>query len=48
MTEKITGTYDIVVANIVADIIILFCQNARRFMKPDGIFIVSGIIETRE
>ena len=48
MTEKITGTYDIVVANIVADIIILFCQNARKFMKPDGLFIVSGIIETRE
>lgn len=48
MTEEITDTYDIVVANIVADIIILFCENARRFMKPDGIFIVSGIIETRE
>ncbi|MCQ2461248.1 MAG: 50S ribosomal protein L11 methyltransferase [Clostridia bacterium] len=48
MTEKITGTFDIVVANIVADIIILFCQNAKNFMKPNGIFIVSGIIDNRE
>lgn len=48
MTEKITGKFDVVVANIVADVIILFCQNARQFMKNDGVFIVSGIIDTRE
>ena len=48
MTDKVKGQFDIVVANIVADIIILFCQNARQFMKPDGIFIVSGIIDSRE
>ena len=48
MTEQIKDKYDVVVANIVADIIILFCQNARQFMKPNGIFIVSGIIDSRE
>ncbi len=48
MTEKITGKFDIVVANIVADIIILFCENARHFMKDGGYFIVSGIIDSRE
>ncbi|MBQ0135839.1 MAG: 50S ribosomal protein L11 methyltransferase [Oscillospiraceae bacterium] len=48
MTEQIKGQFDIVVANIVADIIILFCQNAKNFMKPNGIFIVSGIIDNRE
>ncbi|MCQ2486662.1 MAG: 50S ribosomal protein L11 methyltransferase [Clostridia bacterium] len=48
MAEKITGTYDIVVANIVADIIVLFCENAKKFMHDDSIFIVSGIISSRE
>lgn len=48
MTEQIHEKYDVVVANIVADIIILFCQSAKQFMKPNGIFIVSGIIDTRE
>lgn len=48
MTEKITGKFDIVVANIVADVIILFCKTARTFMKEDSVFIVSGIIDSRE
>ena len=48
MTEKIHGKFDIVVANIVADVIIMFCKNARSFMKDDAIFIVSGIIDSRE
>ncbi|MBE5039601.1 50S ribosomal protein L11 methyltransferase [Ructibacterium gallinarum] len=38
------GTYDIVLANIVADVIIALSGIVRRFMKKDGIFICSGII----
>ena len=48
LADKVNGKFDVVVANIVADIIILFCQSARQFMKPSGIFIVSGIIDSRE
>ncbi len=48
MTEKVEGTFDIVVANIVADIIVLFCESARQFMHEGSLFIVSGIINTRE
>ncbi len=48
MAERISGTYDIVVANIVADIIVLFCQTARQFMHEESVFIISGIIATRE
>lgn len=48
MTEKVTGKFDIVVANIVADVIIVFCENARKFMKYGAVFIVSGIIDSRE
>lgn len=48
MTEKVTGKFDIVVANIVADIIVPFCENARGFMHEGSVFIVSGIIDSRE
>lgn len=39
--------YDVVVANIVADIIIRLAPDAGRYMKENGCFIVSGIIEER-
>ena len=48
MAKQVTGTFDIVVANIVADIIVLFCETARNFMKEGSVFIVSGILNTRE
>ena len=48
LAEKVTGQFDIVVANIVADIVILLTQDAPRFMKPDTVYIMSGIIDTRE
>ena len=40
-------TYDVVVANIVADVIIPLVPFARAFAKPGGIFIASGIISER-
>lgn len=39
--------YDICVANIVADVIIRMAPDIGRFMKDDGVLIVSGIIEER-
>lgn len=48
LTDKVTGKYDVVVANIVADIIVMFTQNVGKFLKDDGIYITSGIIDTRE
>ncbi len=47
LADKVTKKYDVVVANIVADIIILFSTQVRAFMKPDAKFIASGIIDTR-
>lgn len=47
LADKVTKKYDVVVANIVADIIILFSTQVKAFMKPDGVFIASGIIDTR-
>ena len=48
LTEKITGQFDVVVANIVADVIISLCRDVSRYLKPGGVFITSGIIDTRE
>lgn len=39
--------YDVVVANIVADVIIPLSAKARGFMKEGGYFITSGIIDFR-
>ena len=39
--------YDLVVANIVADVIIPLSRFAGRFLKPDGAFLCSGIIDSR-
>ena len=48
LTDKVTGKFDVVVANIVADVIIMFCKDVASFMKEDALFITSGIIDTRE
>lgn len=42
------GRYDLVVANILADIIIPLSESVGDFMKEGGIFISSGIINTKE
>ena len=41
------GEYDIVVANIVADVIIGISPQVRLFLKKGGLFLCSGIIDTR-
>lgn len=48
LTDKVEGKFDVVVANIVADVIIMFCKDVASFMKEDAVFITSGIIDTRE
>lgn len=39
--------YDIVVANIVADVIMGLSPHVRPFLKPGGLFLCSGIIDER-
>lgn len=46
---RMLGTdYDIVLANIVADVIIPLSGMVQQFMAPDGVFVCSGIIEGRQ
>jgi ribosomal protein L11 methyltransferase len=48
MKAKMAGKYDIVLANIVADVIIAMAPQAYEWTAEDGVFICSGIIEGRE
>lgn len=48
LVDKVKGEYDVVVANIVADAIIILSPAVRPFLKDGGTYIVSGIIDTRE
>ena len=45
--EKTPGGYDLVVANIVADIIIRLAPDVGDYLAPEGTFVVSGIIAER-
>ena len=48
LVDKVEGRYDVVAANIVADAIIALSPSIPRFLKPGGVYIASGIIDTRE
>lgn len=47
LTDKVQGKYDVVVANIVADAIIMLSESAYNFMTSKSVYIVSGIIDSR-
>ena len=48
MMESLSeGGYDVVLANIVADVIIPLSAVVPHFLRPDGVFICSGILNTR-
>jgi len=48
LTEKVSGKYKIVVANIVADIIVKLTKDIKLFLSDDATYIMSGIIDTRK
>ena len=48
MTDNVSGKFDIITANIVADIIVMLCRDIRNYMKDGAVFITSGIIIPRE
>ena len=48
LTSQVEGSFQIICANIVADVIIRLSEDAGRYLAQGGIFIVSGIIDSRE
>jgi ribosomal protein L11 methyltransferase len=47
LQREFGGNYDVIVANIVADVIIALAPQVRPFLKEGGIFLCSGIIDDR-
>ena len=48
LLDNITHQPDIIVSNILAEIIMRFEKDAYHLLKPGGIFITSGIIQTKK
>lgn len=48
LLQGISGTFDIVVANILAEIVVQCIQDAAAILKPGGSFITSGIIKRKK
>ncbi len=48
LSDKVSEKYNVIVANIVADIIIKFNTQVNEFLSDNGIYITGGIIESRE
>ena len=47
LQAEIGGGYDVVLANIVADVIIGLGPMVRSLLRENGVFLCSGIIDTR-
>ncbi len=47
LVQKVSGTYDLILANIVADAILMLSPSIPTFLKPNGTYIVSGILAER-
>lgn len=48
LADKVQGSFQVIAANIVADVILLFCPQVAGYLKPDGVFIASGVIDSRK
>lgn len=48
LADKISGKFQVICANIVADVIIKLFDNVKNFMTDDGVLIISGIIDIRK
>lgn len=43
--DKASSTYDVVVANIIADVLIMLSKDLQKALNPGGVLIMSGILE---
>lgn len=48
LLDRIDEQADVIVANILAEIILRFVDDAYRLLRSDGVFITSGIIRTKK
>ena len=48
LSDKVSGKYSVIVANIVADIIMEFNKQVGAFLEDGGVYITGGIIDSRK
>lgn len=48
LADKVSGKYQVICANIVADVIIRLLPDVHNFMTEDAVLIISGIIDIRK
>lgn len=48
LTDRVSGQYHVVVANIVADVIALLTEEIEQYLHPEAVYLMSGIIDMRE
>lgn len=48
LADEVSGKFDVIAANIVADAIIMLSEGVDKFMNDASVYIVSGIIDIRE
>ena len=48
LADKVSGKFNVVCANIVADVVIRLLENVRDYMAENAVLLVSGIIDARE
>jgi len=48
LSDKVSGKYNLIAANIVADIIMEFNKDVGEFLDDDGVYITGGIIDCRK
>lgn len=48
LIDRVSGKFNVVTANIVADAIIMLTPDIKHFLADDAVYIVSGIIDIRE
>ncbi|SFV54899.1 Ribosomal protein L11 methyltransferase [hydrothermal vent metagenome] len=46
-TDKAEGEYDVVIANIIADVLKFIASDLKKLTKPKGTLILSGILDTK-
>lgn len=48
LIDRVSGSFDVITSNIVADAIIMLTPDVKKFLTKDSVYIVSGIIDIRE
>jgi len=48
LSQPVKGSFDVVVANILADVIVALSADLTRVVRPGGLFIGSGIVASAE